>query len=374
MTNIPNFLEEEDYDQATETAAEAEPVFGVPGFGKGKNNPRKGSPRARITERDIPVVYFLGHFPGADVEACSVLNTAKRMKFGSQQVGGGLTSVVTTQNRLEKLRKLGVVERYRHPVTGTFSYGLTGAGFAAARDYGLNMDSGRTLHGISISRLAHYRTIALVAAKFASPAGYFKETLGINPVRLEHLISENRMRAAYEPAKEELAARKKDGKTHDFGKWRADKLGAAKDEVTAGQLHMAELIDAYPVLLTLGQPQGEEVIAKPVHQPDLAIYRDENRADNQYSLNIMVEVELSKKDRPEYTRILATIAAELKDPLIYSRCIYFAIGPQVEVILRQLDAANNFKLFESGKLEVVAITDRNGVPVAQNKRITIGGN
>ena len=376
MTDIPNFLapDEDDYETTQPTAEPSgttTPVFGEPGFGKGKTNRRKGTPRARVTERDIPIVYFLGHFPGADADACSLLNTAKTTEFGDQKVGGGLTSVATTKNRLDKLRRLGVVERYRHPVTGTHSYGLTQVGFSAAREYGLNMDHGRPLSGLSVGRLAHYRAIALVAAKFTSPRGFFSKA-GIEPVPIENLVSENTMRAAYEPIKAELMARKKDGKSHDFGEWRAAKRDQALQEIASKMLSPADLIDAYPVLLTLGEQQGNGVKAKPVHQPDLAINLDSNR--NQWSKNILVEVELSPKNRDEYTRILATYAAELARPHVAARVIYFAIGTQVSAILKQIDTAEGFGLFESGKLSVVPLTDRNGRPLAQKTRVTIGGN
>jgi hypothetical protein len=375
MTDIPNFLapDEDDYETTfnTEPSPATNPTFGEPGFGKGKSNPRKGTPRARVTARDMPIVYFLGHFPGADAEACSLLNTAKSTTFGDQTVGGGLTSVATTKNRLDKLRRLGVVERYRHPVTGTHSYGLTPIGFSAAREFGLNMDHGRSLSGLSVGRLAHYRAIASVAARFASPRGFFKKA-GINPVPLEKLISENTMRAAYEPIKAEMIARKKDGQSHDFGVWRTSKRDEALEAIKAGTLAPSDLISAYPVLLTLGQPQGNDVKAKPVHQPDLAIDLDSDRT--QWSKNIFVEVELSPKNRDEYTRILATYAAELARPHVAARVIYFVIGTQVGALLKQIDAAEKFGLFESGRLSVVPLTDRDGRPVAQTTRVSIGGN
>lgn len=381
MDTVPNFLEDEEFEEATEQVSDATtetgPGFGGPGFGKGKSNPRKGSPRARVTDRDIPIVYFLGHFVGADVEACSLLNTAKATSFGKTEIGSGLTSVSTTQNRLDKLRKLGVVERYRHPVSGTYSYGLTPAGFAAAREYGLAMDHGRGLNGIAVSRLPHYRAIALVAAKFASPAGFFRK-VGIQPVPLDKLVSENLMRAAYEPAREELKQKKTAGKTHSYGEWRDALLAKALDEIKQGTLLASELIDAYPALLTLGFKQGETVKAKPVHQPDLVVNLDENRQAKgdqvQWSSNVLVEVERSIKDRPEYTRILATFAEELRQPNVIRRVFYFTTSTQVEKILRDIDAAEGLGLFEKGKLFVVRLTGRDGQPVANKRRIITGGN
>jgi hypothetical protein len=380
MSTISDYLapDEDDYEDIPQTteavlsqAGNRPPIFGEEGFGKGKSNPRKGSPRARITERDIPIVYFLGHFPGADVETCSIISTAKEMTFGDKKVGGGLTSVATTRTRLDKLRRLGVVDWYRNPLTGDHSYGLTPVGLAALVSIGLPMDHGRTLRGLSVSRLPHYRAIALVAAKFASPAGYFKRA-GIDPVPLEKLVSENAMRAAYEPVKAELKAEKEAGRSHDFGKWRAEKKDEVMALVTENKLSRTEILDAYPVLLTLGQPQGNGVIAKPVHQPDMVVNLDSDR--EAYAKSILIEVERTPKSHDEYRRILATFAAELKSRDIAARVFYFTLGTQVQTILKKIDADEGHKLFETGRLVVVPLTDKDGKKLTHAARITIGGN
>jgi len=380
MSTISDFLapDEDDYEDTPQTV-EAEPVqaenrpplFGEEGFGKGKSNPRKGTPRARITERDIPIVYFLGHFPGADVETCSMLSTAKEMTFGTKKVGGGLTSVATTRTRLDKLRRLGVVDWYRNPLTGDHSYGLTPAGLASLTSIGLPMSHGRSLRGLSVSRLPHYRAVALVAAKFASPAGYFKR-VGIDPVPLEKLVSENAMRAAYEPVKAELKAEKEAGRSHDFGKWRAEKKAEVMALVTENKLSRTEILDAYPVLLTLGQQQGKGVIAKPVHQPDMVVNLDSDR--DEHAKSILIEVERTPKSHDEYRRILATYSAELKSRDIAKRVFYFTLGTQVQTILKKIDADEGYRLFESGQLTVLPLTDRNGKKLSSTARITIGGN
>ncbi|ROS77944.1 protein involved in plasmid replication-relaxation [Curtobacterium sp. PhB130] len=367
MSNIPNFLEEEEYDRPT---TEAAPNFGEPGFGKGKTNARKGTPRARITELDARLLAFIGHFPGSDTEALSLLNIAQASNLGNPS--GSITSVTTTERRLAKLKKLGAVERYRQSTTGAQCYSLTGLGFSAARDYGYNMDHGRSLSGIAESRLTHYRMIALVAAQLASPAGFFRDSLGIEPVELEQLISENAMRAAYEPIKADLAAAKKDGKSADFGKWRAEKLAAAVGEVKEERIAWSDLVEVFPVLWTLGHPQRDGTKAKPVHQPDLAVNLDADRADH-FATNLFVEIELSRKDWDEYDRILATFAAELARPYIYRRGVYFVIGTQVETLLKKIDEAGGYNLISSGKLIVRPLTHRDGSLVAQKKRITLGG-
>lgn len=368
MSEILNFLDPEEYE---EPSAQTPTAFGEPGYRKGESNPRKGTPRARITDADARILAFLGHFPAADAEALSLLNIAQSTNFGT--TGGSITSVATTERRLAKLIKLGAVRKERQPATGIYSYGVEEKGFAAAREYGYDMDHARSLVGISYSRLTHYRMIALVAAQLASPAGFFRDSLGIEPVELEQLISENDMRAGYEPVRQLLKERKDKKLTHDFGAWREKKLADTLKMLNEGRLDWQDLIEAHPVLLTLGQPQKDGTRAKPVHQPDIAVNLDTNR-ENHWANSILIEVELSKKDRDEYTRILATLRAELDKPYIYRRAVYFTIGTQVEKILRQIDTDENFKLFESGKLTVLPLTHRDGSLVAQKKRITVGGN
>lgn len=368
MSTIPNFLEEENYE---DNQPEKTPAFGEPGYRKGQPNPRKGTPRARITDLDARLLAFIGHFPGADTEALSMLNVAQPTGFGN--ASGSITSITTTERRLAKLKKLGAVDRHRQPTTGAQCYSLTSAGFSAARDYGYNMDHGRSLNGIAESRLTHYRMIALVAAQLASPAGFFRKSLGLEPVEIEQLISENAMRAAYEPVKAQLQAAKKEGKSADFGKWRVEKLASTLGTIKENRLAWSDLIEAFPVLLTLGQPQRDSTKAKPVHQPDLAVNLDGARADH-WAKNLLVEIELSRKDWDEYERILATFAAELAKPFVYRKVVYFTIGTQVATQLKKIDEACGYNLISSGKLVILPLTHRDGSLVAQKKRITLGGN
>lgn len=380
MTGAPNFLEEEDYEAPTHQepagtllapAESTAPKFGEPGFNKGKPNRRKGTPRARVTERDLPILYFLGHFPGADVEACSMLANAEETTIGNAKVGGGLTSIATTQNRLAKLIRLRVAKKERHPISGKYHYGLTEEGLELAKEIGLDMRGARIFDGIARARLGHYRAIALVAAKFASPAGFFRRS-GVEPVPLEQLISEGRMRSAFAPAQRELKELRAAGRKDRFADWRADKLKEALEAVEKGTLPASQLIDAYPVLLTLGTPST--VASKSAKQPDLVVNLDQARQGSTDARNLLVEVELSVKDRTEYERIMATLAAELATGNVYRRALYFTTGTQVANILKQIDAANGYKLFEQKKLVVGSLTDRNGTPIAPKKRSIVGGN
>lgn len=346
------------------------PSFGEPGFRQGEPKPRKGTPRARITEEDAVFLRFLGMFPGADAEALSLLRNSKPTNLNP--IPKGLLSVRGAEAILRKLHKLGAVERFRHAGTGITSYGLTRDGFGYARGYGHELEHGATLNGISLERLSHYRMIAQVAALFISPAGYFEDSLGVNAVSMDQLITEHAMRGAYEPVKLGLQNRKKEGKSSDFGTWRKAKLDAVITSVREGKLRTADMVEANPVLLTLGVPRVEGVKAKAIYQPDLAINLDQTRTGGR-SNNLLVEVELTRKSFEAYDSILRTIKAETERPFVYSRAVYFTVGNSVENLLRKVDAAGDYGLFASGRLSVLPITHRDGTPVQLNRRVVVEG-
>ncbi|MGO2188044.1 MAG: hypothetical protein ACTH4Y_07330 [Microbacterium gubbeenense] len=373
MANIPNFLEEEDYDEqppAAEMTETTAPKFGEPGFGKGKSNPRKGTPRARITEADSSFLRFAGMFPCADAEAFSMLRNSQATNLNP--VPGGLLSIRGAEAILRKLHRLEAIDRFRHAGTGITSYGLSRNGFGYARGYGHALEHGATMNGISLERLSHYRLIAHVAALFASPAGFFEDSLGVGPVSLDQVITEHAMRGAFDPVKQGLDQRRKEGKTSDFGAWRKTKLSQAIEAMKAGKLAPADLIEAHPVLLTLGMPKIEGVKGKAIYQPDLAINLDQSRTGAK-SNSLLVEIELTRKSFEAYDAILRTIKAETDQPYVYSRAVYFTIGNSVGNLLRKVDAAGDYGLFASGRLTVLPITHRDGTPVQLSRRIVVEG-
>lgn len=361
---VPNFLEDEDYD-----TPQAAPVQPAPS--RENTRPKqKGTPRARVTEIDARWLAFIGRFPCADTEAISMLNNAQASQFSD---GTALTSPATAERRLDKLRKLGVVERFRQPTSGAHCYGLTGLGFSAARDFGYNMDHGRGINQIGYPRVTHYRMVAHVAAQFASPSGVFAQSLGIEPVDLDQLVSEHAMRAAYSPIKDEMNAARKAGLAGDFGKWREEKLTKAAGMATANYLPWSELVEAHPILLNVCHPQQEGEAPAKVTHPDLAVNLDQNRSDRT-AANLLIEVELSKKSWEDYDKKLETLSRELRRPYVYHRAIYFGIGSQAENLMRKVDEVGKYGLFENGRLLFFPLTHRDGSPITQNNRITVGGN
>lgn len=336
---------------------------------KGKPNKRAGSPRARITAENAHYLAFASLFPAANSEAYSVL--ANRQDSNLGRLSGGLPTVASTENKLRKLHKLGTLDRFRQATTGDYLYGITPLGNGYAQEFGYGIGKPEPIVGLSLERLNHYKMIAHVAAQLASPQGFFKDSLGLEPVSIENLYTEQAMRRPFSQVKRMLDEQAKQGKPTDFGRWRTTKLQEAIQQVKDGKLDWSDLIEAYPVLLTLGQPQREGMKSKVIHQPDLAIILDQDR-DEPRSKNIMVEVELSKKTWQAYDAILATLKAELDKPYIYSRAVYFTVGTQIPTLLKKVDAAGEYNLISSGKLIILPIRDREGNAIIPQNRVTVG--
>lgn len=339
------------------------------GSRKGKPNRRAGSPRARVTPENAHFLAFASLFPAANSEAYSVLTNRQDSNLG--RLTGGLPTVASTENKLRKLVKLTALDRFRQATTGQHLYGITPLGNGYAQEFGYGLGKPEPITGLSLERLNHYKMIAHIAAQLVSPAGFFKDSLGLDPLSLDNLVTEQALRRPYSQVKKMLDEQAKQGKPNDFGKWRAAKLNEAVQQVKDGKMEWSDLIEAYPVLLTLGQPQREGSTTKSIHQPDLAIVLDQDRNEAR-SRNILVEVELSKKTWQAYDAILATLKAELDKPYIYNRAVYFTMGTQVSTLLKKVDAAGDYNLIPSGKLVVLPICDREGNALTPQNRVTVG--
>lgn len=327
---------------------------------------RLGTPRGRVTESNARLLAFIGMFPGVDSEALSILNRSQPSRIST---GGDLMTVRGTEQYLRKLYNLDSLAKFRDAVSGVTSYGLTKLGVAYAREFDYDLTHEASLDGISLERLKHYRMIAHVAAQFASPEGFFEESLGVEPVELEQLVSEHEMRAAFTPVQRKLSENKKQGKSNDYGKLRIETLQRAIKDANDGRIALSDLLQAHPVLYTIGYPRREGSKLKYVHQPDLVINLDKDR--KQKAQNLLVEVELNKKSWEAYDSILATLKAELEKPYVYARAVYFTIGSGVETLLRKVDAAGDYGLFSSGKLTVLPICNRDGDPLRRNNRVRV---
>lgn len=332
---------------------------------------RVGPFRGYVTPGNARYLAFAGMFPGADKEAFSILTNRQENRFAP---AGELPTIGGAEKRLRKLVKLEALNSVRDAVARKTIYSLSPLGFGYAREFGYNMDFGATLHTKAKSRLRHYRMIAHVAAQFASPAGFFKDTLGVDPVDFESLITEQQMIAQHK----QLMERLKRDKRNDFGRWRTEEVDRVLAALKAGKITWEDITEFSPALRSIGFTSvNEDSKLKPLHQPDLVV--ELPRDSNGHSNSLLVEIELSKKPWADYHRILATLKEELKQPFMYKRCVYFTIGNEIPNILKKVNAAGEYGLIESGKLVILPIRDREGIPLANKKdeyadRVIIGGN
>lgn len=382
--SVPDFLEEEDYDEVEPATPAASPNVEIKEEAAPASKMKQTSPQPvetepttppaisgkRVTEGNARLLAFAGAFPGADSEAFSVLSARQDLMEKTGKMV--LPTVKGTETRLRKLERLGVLEKYKSPFTKVNHYSLTHPGECAAWSFGYSLNNAASLDRVSKARATHYQMIAHVAAQLASPQGFFRESLGIEPVPFDALISEHQMRAAYEKVNKDLKKKKEAGEEHDFGEWRLGALRQANQHVKDGLVSYADVVEAFPFLLTVGHPEIEGERFKSVHQPDLAVNLDADRNDR-YGKNLLIEIELSKKSWDDYHSILNTFRVELEHGFVYSRVVYFTSGPQVGTLLRKVDAAGEFGLFKSGRLVVLPLLDRSGNEIRFNNRISLGG-
>lgn len=374
---VQNFLEEEEYetpnlsanynDSGAHTSEPEGPKFGEPGFNKGGPNRRKGTPRARATEVDDHYLLFLLSFTGATAEALSMIR--ERQETNMDTNAGGMPTIKATENRMRKLRKLGLVFSVTNRATGVTSYSLTPFGISHLADKGYEVEHGDTLEGKAPERVNHYKNIAQVAAMFIG--GFFLDTLGIPPVRLDDLISERQMRGASAPFKAELKKLRDEKKPGDWAPRRLLELQRAL-KVASDQKSWPQMVRSNPMLLTLPLSDSAGKKFRGVYETDMAVILDDTRT-GAAAKNWLVEVELSRKSEAAYHAIFKSLAKEFERPLTYSGAVFMVIGDLVANRLKKVNADGNYGLIESGKIKILPITHRDNTPLATAKRITIGG-
>lgn len=330
---------------------------------------KQNDTRARITERDALYLGFLTKFPAADAEALSYLATRQSNPFGAPE--GQLTDPSGVEKRLQKLVKIGAATRFRNPISGTKHYGATALGNEAAMFYGHESTSWQTIEGLSISRLEHYRNIALIAAQFASPINYFKDSLGVEAVQFEQLISENEIRKPYDQVRQFLKKQHERGEGNgSFGTYRKALARRAVEEVQDKKLAITEIVSTYPQLLTLGTTDNEASKMKPIHQPDFAVRLDDTQR-TQRGKNLLIEVELHQKAPEDYERILRTLRHEFASGTAYERAVYFTGTDAIANALKRTDKAAETNLIENKRLVILPIKGRDKIQRSTTQRTTV---
>lgn len=382
---VMNFLDEDEFETIEQTpktthdlpshddegepyyAEPTAPKFGEPGFGKGKSNPRKGTPRARVTAIDEHYMLFLLNLTGASAEALSMIRDRDETNLNTEV--GGMPTVKAVENRMRKLKKLGMVFSERHRGTGVTSYSLTLDGIDHLTGAGYDTDHADTLIGATLERLNHYKQIAQVGAMFA--AGLFEDSLGVGPVPIENLVSEKAMRRASAPIKAELKKLRDDGQPGDWEPRRKVMLQRAFQAADRSG-DWKQFVRSNPALLTLPLSDAAGKKFKGVYEPDIAVILDDSRTGRRAE-NLLVEIELSRKSEAAYHAILQSINAETKTPLVYPRAVFMVVGELVANRLRKVNAEGRYGLIESGRIQILPITFRDGTPMPAPTRITVGG-
>lgn len=322
--------------------------------------------KARITDRDVEYLEFLGNFPAATAEILSIVYTRRATRFNEADT---ITSLDTIYKRLDKMKKLGVVEFYRNPISGEKHYSITKYGLQMMGVLGYDTTGMSRLDGLSLERLNHTTQIARAAATLISPKKFYSD-VDFPQLKVNELVSEQKMRADFAPIKQSLQVKNRIDGDGNYGDWRHNELKKQLSDIKNNRLTWDSFIVSSPSLLTVGHPKTHDERLKDCHQPDIAVVPAGRTTPR--SENILVEVELSRKSWQEYTEILATFAEEFNNPFVYNRGIYFTTIPQLNKILRAVDQQNGFGLFDKGQLLVLPLVDRDGKKIDPRARIYIG--
>jgi len=350
----------------------SKPVAKAPTAPKSTTTERKkprhvGTPRARVTAKDALLLAFLGKFRIATAEALSMLQVAEA---GPRTRGGRLTSVVTIENRLAKLERLGVVQVATMSGYPTF-YGTNSEGVAAARAFGYLLGDdeadGKGASGISNHNVPHRLAVSHVAAKFMCPTAAFRRSMTLDPLALDQLISERTIEKYRGEVQAELDRDRSHGLSDgSFGAWRSQTaVPEAKTMMRSGRAPWNEVMEYFPALWSLGYQSTAMDQTKDNHDPDLVLNLESQRVDAK-PVSIFIEVELSYKTKAELKKILRTYAHEFRDGLTYKQVYYFIGGNRANEIakaIKSVDKAEGLGLLESGRLRFVPLTARDGSPL-----------
>jgi len=358
---------------ATPTEGTA-PKFGEKGFGKGVPKTNAGKPRLRTNHDDALVCALGAKFRVFELEAASVLRQAKQTNVSK---GGGLLSLRGASIQLNKLKDEGLLES-EVLESGREIWGTTERGESFARRHGFLQDENEVaggMNGVKHYHLDHFLYIAHVAAQLISPAGFFRESLGIEPVSINDLQAESQIRRVHEPIKNQLEHAAAEGENGDYGKWRKALVQQIIELGKAGKIKPADLLESYPELLTIGEPKRhpkDEAQVIGTHHPDLVLVRP--NASNGRGMSIGFEIEITAKAARKYKEAIRTFKGDFTGgSLAYSDWVYVSQLPLVGRRLRAADREIGADLFDAKKLHSLPLLDRDGKPVIVAKPEIEGG-
>jgi len=368
----PHPVETTEANEATATVAS--PKFGEKGFGKGVRKSNAGKPRLRTNYDDALVCAFGAKFAVFELETASMLREAKRTNVSR---GGGLLSLRGTALQLDKLKNEGLLES-EVLESGREVWGTTPRGVSFARRHGFLSDENEVTEGMAGIQhlwLDHYLYTAHVAAQLISPAGYFRDSLGLEPASINDLQAESQVRRVHDPIKRQLEEAAKDGGNGDYGKWRKELIQQIIELGKAGKLKPTEILESYPELLTVGEPRRHPKVEAQVistHHPDLVLVRPNER--NGRGTSIGFEIELTAKTTRRYRSYLRTYKGDFTNgSFAYDRWVYISQLPAVGRRLRAADSQAGTDLFDGRRLYSLPLLNRDGAPIEVAKPELRGG-
>ena len=360
--------------EASTTTTSAAPKFGEKGFAKGVAKSNAGKPRVRKNYDDALVCAFGSKFRVFEAQAASMLREARQTNVSKVD---GLLSLRGAQVQLKRLEGKGLLES-EVLESGREVWGTTERGESFARRHGFLQDENEPAGGmvdVDHWQLDHFIYIAHVAAQLISPAGYFRKSLGLEPVSINDLQHESQLRRVHDPIKRQLEHAAAEGENGEYGKWRKEQVQRIIELGKAGKISPAEILESYPELLTLGEPKRhpkDEAQVVGTHHPDLVLVRP--NLGNGRGASYSFEIELTAKTARKYKNYLRTVNGDLRGPsLAYEKHVFISQLPLVGTRLKAADRELGTELIDTGKLQVLPLLDRDLKPVTVEKPKLKGG-
>lgn len=322
----------------------------------------RASSGGRLTKTDLELLIFLSSFPCSTLETLRLVTPKNATNlYENAPKQGELVGRSGLRKRMTKLYQLQVIQRAKHPISGKNLYGATPYGAQFAREAASGAIMLSQLDGQSKHFLSHNMQVANVAAQLASPAGMFRESLGIDPVPVSQLYPEPYIRKCFGTIK------KRGG---DWGEGRVKVIDEALELIQEGMLIQSpsDLWRQFPNLLTVSWPKTmRDENAKAYKYPDLACLAPTIDGEQ---VGMAIEVELSEKAFSDYLGIVSLYALEMRKSPMYSKLLYFTDKPAVEKLLRRADKSLGTRLFEQDKIAVMRLKNPSGKLVQSTRRLT----
>lgn len=316
-----------------------------------RKNP-KNYAHSQVSDIDANLLYVMIKFPLIDTCSASMLSQRQICFFNNQK--NTIHSLSTTERRLRKLRKMGLVNYARVKNENLFS--LTPLGAAHAQAHFDQFQPVIKADKITFQLARHHQMIARTVAQLTDPRGTFVEKLNLKIPKIENFCNETMMRQAQNNAK------RKGEKWIDT---RKNLLTEIKNAIENHNLTKEEAFTLYPQTLVVGgnPDNGEHAIL----YPDAALLAQTKSGE---TVRIALEIELHKKTIDGYKKKLRTWQRELSQGnIIYDYVFYFTDDVKgLSRVMKIAEKTSGTNVIESKRLLILPIVDRDHKPISKPKR------